>query len=435
MPRLCSAPLAVLSALWIPAVAAASVAPLPSCPDCNLLIVVVDTLRADHLGYNGYARQTSPAIDAFVADARRYDACVAQATWTVPSTASLLCSAYPANHRMQFGPGDTDAWHALGDDARLMPQVLADSGFETAALIGNPILRPKLGLDQGFGRYELLDDEQAVAEAAKQIARWGNRRFFLYLHLLGPHPGLAPPPPYDTLFGAAAGPLPPGGLSYQHVRDRTGHDQSAYQAWYANLYDASIRYTDKLLGDLLALMRATGVLDHTVVVFTSDHGEHLFDHGLFGHGMSVFEPLAHVPLAIRVPGDVSATESEVVEQLDLAPTLLNVLDVPVDPGWSWDGGPLGEDGIAFCEQGTRQAVRMGRYKLIVDRSTGVETLHDLLLDPHEGTDLGAQLPRIRETLHEKLILWRAGHRQGVTPTPLSLDPDEIERLRALGYVQ
>jgi len=395
----------------------------------------VDTLRVDHLGYSGYARRTSPAIDAFVADARRYDSCVAQATWTVPSTASLLCSAYPSNHRMQFGPGDTDAWHALGEDHRTMPQVLADAGFATAALVGNPILRPKLGLDRGFDRYELLDDERAVAEAARQIARWGDRRFFLYLHLLGPHPGLAPPPPYDTLFGEAAGPLPSGGLSYQHVRDRTGPDESAYQNWYANLYDASIRYTDKLLGDLLALLSATGVLDDTVVVFTSDHGEHLFDHGLFGHGMSVFEPLAHVPLAIRVPGDVAAIEPEVVEQLDLAPTLLTVLDIPVDPGWAWDGGTLGADGVAFCEQGTRQAVRMGRYKLIVDRSTGVQTLHDLLVDPGETTDLGVQLPQIRESLTAKLQLWRAGHRPGGRQPAITLDPDEIERLRALGYVQ
>ena len=435
MIHLRSAIMAVLLGVWFPLAAPAEITPLPSCPDCNLLIVVVDTLRYDHLGYNGYARQTSPAIDAFVRDARRYDSCVAQATWTIPSTASLLCSAYPANHRMQFGPGDTDAWHALGADARPLPQVLADAKLETAALIGNPILRPKLGLDQGFDRYELLDDEQAVAEAARQIARWDDRRFFLYLHLLGPHPGLAPPAPYDTLFGAAAGALPDGGLSYQHVRDRAGHDKSAYQAWYANLYDASIRYTDKLLGDLFALMRATGVLDRTVVVFTADHGEHLFDHGLFGHGMSVFEPLAHVPLAIRVPGDVAATESEVVEQLDLAPTLLSVLDVAVDPGWSWDGGPLGEDGMAFCEQGTRQSVRMGRYKLIVDRSTGVEALHDLLVDPDENTDLGPALPEIRDSLREKLRLWRAGHRPGTAPIPLTLDPDEIERLRALGYVQ
>jgi arylsulfatase A-like enzyme len=408
--------------------------PLPSCQGCNLVVIVVDTLRVDHLGYAGYSRDTSPAIDAFVADARRYDAAIAQATWTVPSTASLLCSAYPGTHRLQFGPGETDDWHGLGDGTTTLAEVLAEQGYATAALIGNPVLRPKLGLDRGFGRYELLDDEQAIAEAARQIALWGDDRFFLYLHLLGPHPGLDPPPPYDTLFGPPAGALPSGGLAYQHVRERDHATRAAWRDWYRNLYDGSIRYTDKLLGDLLALLRVTGVLDETVVVFTSDHGEHLFDHGLFGHGMSVFEPLAHVPLAIRVPGDEIAFEPELVEQVDLAPTFLQVLGVPEDPGRDWDGGPLGEGGVAFCEQGPREAIWRGRYKLIVDRSLGTESLHDLVLDPGETRDFGPQQPGLRSELGDQVRRWRAALGAGASTTPLTLDPDEIARLRALGYI-
>ena len=409
--------------------------PLPDCPGCNLIVIVVDTLRLDHLGYAGYSRETSPAIDAFVADARRYDAAVAQATWTVPSTASLLCSAYPGTHRLQFGPGDTDAWHGLGPDTTTLAQVLADEGYETAALIGNPVLRPKLGLDRGFERYELLADERAVAEAARQIALWGDDRFFLYLHLLGPHPGLDPPSPYDTLFGPAAAVMPDGGLAYQHVRERDTASRAAWRDWYRNLYDGSIRYTDKLLGDLLALLRVTGVLDETVVVFTSDHGEHLFDHGLFGHGMSVFEPLAHVPLAIRVPGDTIEHEPDLAEQVDLAPTFLQVLGVEAEPGWGWDGGPLGEGGVAFCEQGPREAIWRGRYKLIVDRSLGTEILYDLRLDPGETLDFGPQQPALRRELGDEVRRWRAALGSGATTTPLTLDADEIERLRALGYVQ
>lgn len=426
--------LALLTALCLVPPASA-VEPLAECQDCNLLLIVVDTLRSDHLGYNGYARATSPAIDAFVSSSRRYDTCVAQATWTVPSTASLLTSSYPFNHGLTFGPGDTKAWHGLGDDKTTLAQVLQAEGFETAALIGNPILRAKLGLGRGFDEYELLDDPEAIRSAVTHIARWGDDRFFLYLHLLGPHPGLDPPPPYDTMFGPAPAPLPDDGLSYQHVRVQSGPMKANYERWYRNLYDAEIRYTDKLLGDLFALLEVSGALERTVVVITSDHGEHLFDHGFLGHGMSVYEPLMHVPLAIRVPGAAAGVEPAVVEQVDLAPTLLQVLGVPVREEWQWDGVVLDDDGLGFCEQGPRQAVRRGRYKLIVDRSTGLETLHDLAIDPAEMRDYSSHLPTVRDELRAALITWQQQARSSVQTTPLTLTEEEIERLRALGYIE
>ena len=409
--------------------------PLPTCPGCNLLIVVVDTLRVDHLGYAGYPRPTSPSIDAFVADARRYDACVAQATWTVPSTASLLCSAYPGTHQLLYGPGDTEGWTALDEDITTLPQVLHDAGYETTALVGNPVLRPRLGLDRGFDTYTLGSDEEVITEAARRLVGWTEGRSFLYLHLLGPHPGLDPPPPFDTLFGPHAGPVPEDGLSYQHLRECEPPLKSAYQSWYRNLYDASIRYTDKLLGDIVTLLRVTGVQDDTVIVLTSDHGEHLFDHGLLGHGMSVYESLAHVPLAVRVPGDTLREVDQVVEQVDLAPALLEVLGIPVNPDWRWDGDTLGEDGLGFCQQGPRESVRNDRFKLIVDRSTGTEILHDLDIDPGETVDFGTRHADVRATLLEELSRWRALQAAGFTPVPVTLHPDEIERLRALGYVQ
>ncbi len=409
--------------------------PLPSCEDCNLLIVVIDTLRFDHLGHNGYARPTSPALDAFVAGARRYDAAVAQATWTIPSTASLLTASYPFNHGMSFGPGDTQAWHSLRPDRTTLAEVLQAEGFGTAALIGNPILRRKLDLDRGFDDYQLLDDPEAVATAAQQIARWDEQRFFLYLHLLGPHPGLDPPEPYATMFGPAPAPLPEDGLAYQHVRVQAGATKASYERWYRDLYDAEIRYTDKLIGDLLALLEVTGRLQDTVVVVTSDHGEHLFDHGFLGHGMSVYEALAHVPLAIRVPGDTVRVEPAVVEQVDLAPSLLEVLAVPVDDAWGWDGGALGEGDLGFCEQGPRQSVRRGRYKLIVDRSSGLETLHDLALDPAELRDYSSALPTVRDDLRAHMTAWQRRETEAVESAPLTLTDEELERLRALGYIE
>ena len=409
--------------------------PLPACEDCNLLIVVIDTLRSDHLGYNGYTRDTSPALDAFVADSRRYDACTAQATWTIPSTASLLCSAYPSTHRLEFSPGRTDQWHALGEGLTPLPEVLQGEGFGTAAFVGNPVLRPKLGFDRGFDRYVIEDDPEAIVDAAAQMARWGDQRFFLYLHLLGPHPGLQPPPPYDAMFGPAPAPLPDGGLSYQHVRAQSGPSRPAYQAWFRDLYDAEIRYTDQMLGSMMALLETHGILEDTVVVLTSDHGEHLFEKGLLGHGMTVFEALTHVPLVIRVPGDTVRSEGTVVEQVDLAPALLEVLGVEVDPAWGWEGGPLASDDTAFVEQGPRQAIRRGPHKLIVDRSVGTTSLYDLRADPGETRDIGSLQPDLRADLRAELERWRVRALRPITPLPLTLDPEDIERLRALGYVE
>ena len=428
----------LLAALWLGFAQAES----PQDVDSNrssLLLIVVDTLRVDHLGYAGYGRPTSPVIDTFVASAVNYRAATTQATWTVPSMATLMCSVYPFNHRMQFGPGDTGDWHGLAAELHPLAEVLGDRGFKTAALVGNPILRPKLGLDRGFDRYEQMSDEKVVAEAARQLARWGDERSFLYLHLLGPHPSLDPPAPFGTMFGQPADEIPPGGLSYQHVRAQSGSRRAAYERWYRDLYDADIRYTDKLLGDLLAYLDVTGRLEDTVVVLTSDHGEHLFDHGYLGHGMSVYEPLAHVPLAIHVPGQPAGTVDEIVELVDLAPTLLDALDVPQPRAWNWDGQVIGgdaSDGLAFCEQGTRQSVRDQRYKLIVDRSTGVETLYDLAEDPGETRDAGVVQPAIRDGLWKQLRRWRTLERAGAMPsTPLHLDEADLERLRALGYVE
>lgn len=419
--------------VWICPARAAQ--PLPECSGCNLVIVVVDTLRADHLGFSGYGRDTSPSLDTFVAGARRYTVCTAQATWTVPSTASLLNSAYPSTHRLEFSPGRTDEWHAMGEGLTPLAGVLADAGYGTAAFIGNPVLRPKLGFDRGFERYVQADDPQAVTESATQIVRWGERPFFLYLHLLGPHPGLDPPPPFDTLFGPAPAPMPDGGLSYQHVRTQSGPMRPAFQRWYRDLYDAEIRYTDEMVGNLLAMLEAHGLLERTVVVLTSDHGEHLFDHGLLGHGMTVFEALTHVPLVVRVPGDTVRRVDAVVEQVDLAPTLVQTLGLDVDPAWGWDGGDLGADDQAFSEQGPRQALRRGPMKIIVDRSIGTTSLYDLSRDPGELLDIGPHQPQLREELLEELERWHTRQTRDVTTLPLTLDPDDIERLRALGYVE
>ncbi len=417
------------------ALRAAPDAGLPPCDDCSLVLIVIDTLRADHLGYHGYARDTSPALDAFSRRSRTYTRCMAQATWTVPSMASLLTSTYPFNHRLQFGPGDTESWHGLGDELHPLPEVLRDAGFETAALIGNPVLRARLGFDRGFDRYEHLSDDAIVREAVRQMARWDGRRSLLYLHLLGPHPGLDPPVPFDTLFGPAAGPLPEGGLSYQHVRQQTGGARAAYERWYRDLYDGDLRYTDKLVGDLLAYLDVSGALDHTIVVVTADHGEHLFDHGLLGHGTSVFEPLTHVPLLIRVPGDAPRRVDTVVEQVDLAPTLLASLGVPVSPAWHWDGDALGGDPAAFCEQGPRQAVRRGDDKLIADRSSGQATLYDLAEDPGETLDRGPLEPGVLKEMLGLLARWRDTRQDRVTPRAMTLDEEDLARLRALGYVE
>jgi arylsulfatase A-like enzyme len=425
----------------------------------SIVLLVVDTLRADHLGAYGYARPTSPRIDALAARGAVFERALAPSSWTVPSVASLLTGEIPSRH----GAG---AKRSGGDFVRhegrkvfqvpdpglsLLAEELRGAGYATAAVVANPFLSPALELDRGFDHYVYLGDAPRAPAVLEEGLRWldatETRPVFLYLHFFDPHM------PYEAgpeLAGRFTGPLDtPFALPVERVRDlrsRAGSMSEAERAFVVAAYDEEIAFVDREIGRLLDALDERGLLAGSLVVVTSDHGEELFDHGGFEHGHTLYQELLHVPLVLAGPSIAPQRLEQPVSLVDLAPTLRERAGLaagPPGPGVSlW---PLlrGEESLAprdLVAEGVlygppQQALVRWPRKLILD--AGRESrLYDLERDPAEERPLdgasAAQARALEEALRARLDA-AAGAYQ---PAPEAvLSPLTRSRLRALGYVE
>lgn len=451
----------------------------------NLVLVVIDTLRADHLGCYGYGRPTSPVLDRLAASGVLFEHAYAQSSWTKPSTASLLTGRLPSQHQ------------TLSEAARLpdaevtIAERLRDAGYRTATLSANPWVTPEYGFDQGvddffsvyderFARVPLFmqvlkrvsqatdgkmrlynrvkylvlgelsttaRDTRVVDEALRWLDAHAGERFFLYVHLMSPHHPYDPPPPFDRFvpdpthrpvknyprksyrFFEHGDPLPPADLADLVAR-----------------YDGDIGYADRELGRLLDALARHGVAESTAVLVTADHGEELYDHGNWGHGQSVYEELVHVPLVLRVPGGPRvARVTTPVSHADVVPTLLALAGVPPAPalaGHSLVASADDDGGYAVAEllyrYGEARALVHGTQKLVMlrDGDRRERRVYDLARDPSEaapasaddaaGATLAAELDR-------RLAI--AARDRSVGSDASAGDDESRARLRDLGYAE
>lgn len=278
----------------------------------NVLIVLIDTLRLDHLGCYGYARDTSPHIDAFARDAVTFTQLMPQSSWTKPSVGSLLTSVYPQVH------GAEDRPDVLREGLPSIATELARHGYACQGLVTNANILPLFGFGAGFERFVDVDasdtvncdDAKVIDKAIAAAAHLDGRPWFLYVHLMGPHDPYDPPHGYGAKFRQDAYP-----------DTEAGKRQSA-----VDLYDGEIRYSDAQVGRLLQALRAQGQYDNTVIIVVSDHGEEFWEHGGTGHGKTLYEEVLRVPLLIKLPNSAQAgtRSGTLVEMIDLAPTVLEL---------------------------------------------------------------------------------------------------------------
>jgi arylsulfatase A-like enzyme len=354
----------------------------------NLLLVTIDALRADHVGCYGYGRPTSPALDRVAAEGVRFANAFANAPMTVPSLPQLFTGRY-------FPQPGTPT---------LLSSLYAAGMPETLAVVRNPYLHAFLTLDarDSFDRLVLLDAWKApkISDAALGwIDRRNGERWAVYLHYLDTHTPYRLPEPAATRF---ADPAYRGGIGSRFtdvVPAREGRLDAADRQHVIDLYDGTIRWVDDNLGRLLDGLRERGLLDRTLVVITSDHGEELFERGGFFHGQSLYDEQLHVPLLVRFPGGAHAGRvvEPQVSHVDLVPSVADVLDVPVFPGVdgrSWMPLVRGEHDpvrplfarAANPERPWRFAVRLPAEKLILTVDPPSEALFDLAADPGEHTN-------------------------------------------------
>jgi arylsulfatase A-like enzyme len=420
-------------------------------PPRHLVVVSLDTLRADRLGLYGYARATSPTLERFAEHAFVFENAVAPANATT------------ASHHALFQSRSAGAALAARDAAPTLAQMLSQHGFRTAAFTGGGTLSRAAGFARGFDRWdehgpELAQSLSGALDFLDEAARRDGRAY-LFVHCFDVHLPYDPPPPYDTLFapdyrgsvtGRASLPLLRGvrRIFEQAQRPDPPRLDAADRAKISALYDGEIARTDATLASLFARLDAPDLRGDTLVVILSDHGEEFWDHGSVLHAHTLYQELLHVPLLLRVPAEEPEARriAQRVSLVDVVPTLLELLALPAPPGLSGrslvpllrgeaaPSQPVFAEGFAFDAR--LQAVIDGDWKLIRDLRTGALALYDLAADPGEQRDLAASRPEERERLRALLDAEFGGGHPAQDPLalPAPLEPETRERLRALGYL-
>jgi len=417
--------------------------PSPSRQD-DIVFVLVDTLRRDHLGLYGYARDTSPHLDAIASRAVVFDQARSTAPWTNPAIASLFTGLYPQAVLPPAGHAETIR-RSLPREADTLAERLQAAGYRTVGLVDHPGIRMQNLFGQGFEIYENLFQRtrnrgwghtpaETVMEAIHEsLDVEGPRRTFLYLHVVYPHRPYRAPSPWLELFG------PPLGERAMVRSNR----QAMIDA-----YDGEIRYTDELLGRLATLL-ADRRGRRTWLIVTADHGEGFWEHGQQEHGNHLFDELLRVPMILVPPSERGIEPRRVdtpVSLLDLYPTVLDIAGAALPDGvhgvslLPMARGQRPDRRALFSESPysgdlDRVAVVSDPWKYISERSRRQERLHDILEDPEERTPDRSRrdLRRSFRGLVEKHRLENERIRAGLGSADSEVDPETLKRLEALGY--
>ncbi len=464
----------------------------------NVLVILIDTLRADHLGVYGYQRPTSPRIDQLAREGVVFDRAVAQATWTKPSVASLFTGRYVHRH------GVIRSRDTLAADLPTLASTLDAAGYRTAGFSANPWITPEFRFSRGFDHYEsgraigpqltnlyrtIRRGERFLKKAgvslpiANAVFRWGGRGntgnaerdeqltdavvswlgtvgeaqpFFAYVHLIGPHDPYDPPKEFADAFARSSAPapsLPPPRV--QTVFERAEPMEAAARERMIDQYDAAIAHSDSLVGRILDQLERLSLADDTLVIVTSDHGEEFYEHGNWRHGNQLYDEVVRVPLIVVEPGRPAGRRQDPAMLVDVLPTVLGLVDLTDDATLAGVDGralfpaPDATDQPTFSEHwwflGGTYVARAAERKGLKLQSTQDETggrerdeLYDLRDDPAERRDLleQGQAPAEDVAALRALLADFAGD-----DAPASggeelgeMDPETIERLRRLGYL-
>jgi arylsulfatase A-like enzyme len=426
-------------------------------PVPNVLLITVDTLRPDHLGAYGHPRGPSPVVDRLLAGSTAFRSAIVPRGQTWPTLASIQTSLYPVTH------GIRKNGQPLAEDALGLAEVLGARGWSCGAFLSN-------SGTAGWRGFEIVEDQRdrdglLVARARGWMKARADRPFFLWIHLFTPHRPFTPPPPLDELYDPGyAGPIDGSIEQMRRIAVERRELSAADVAHALALYDGEVRALDGHVADLLAALAEAEIEDRTLVVFTSDHGEELYERNYyFSHSASVYDTVLRVPLAFRWPGRIPEGRwvDGIVEAIDLAPTILDLVGEGAPEAFAGrslvpailDGDPLDRGRLAFSELEDRVvSVRSETHRYVHNpdgfafplsfegRETvvpiGRAELYDLRLDPRERVDRSSVDPEAVRRLREAAIRWMIEHdwdeasrRHRQTEIP----DDVREQLEAIGY--
>ena len=403
----------------------------------NLLIITIDTLRADYLGPREDGQTTSPAIDAFGRTATVFENAYSHTSWTLPAMATLLTSLHTSAHQ---------CWRErqkLSASFVTLPEYLGEHGYTSAAFSTTHWFGKSYGLDQGFDEFDLVTGRPKKGQRRSELVMQGitspevtargtqwlkNHRssqapWLLWLHYLDPHDAYLP---------------------HEENPERFQKNEAK------TLYEGEIHYTDQWIGRLLDSLDSLGLAESTVVVMTSDHGEEFLDHGRTGHGLTLYDEQLHVPLMIRAPGLAPRQVTNAVGTIDMLPTVLELLELP--PAENIEGRSLAaamrgealqDKYILFEMRGVRpeykiRGVRDTRYKLLVSETGESQHLFDTDVDPAEKQNQVSELGKIADAMNQTLksLVQASTSLHSGESSPETAEPtkEEVESLKALGYI-
>ena len=437
----------------------------------NLIIVLVDTLRADHLGYHGYERDTSPTIDALADSSIRFMNHYSHASRTGPAVASIFTGLHPRSHGVVNPLTHFDAKGTLGDEQTTLAEILSENGYDCYGYVANINVKAEFGFAQGFDTYEWIEKrvvsgleraargmiQPAIAEeiSAAATAKLADRRepFFLYLHYMETHTPYAAPlryrfkyvdPDYDGVMT---------GLHLQLDEIIAGRlSADADDGAHLNaLYDQEIRYFDDEFRKLLGFLDERGLRENTIIVFVADHGEEFFDHGSVLHGYTLYDEQLHVPCFIHDPrADSPRALDTITRHVDILPTLLELMDVPstgdvqgrsLAPAFRGEDLPdsstpvLAQASLRAVKTIQQQSFTLDGWKLIETMvPTPGEELYHVAEDPAESRDLLAEQPDVAARLRDEMRRFVETLPVG-TGGVVELSEDDKARLWSLGYLK
>lgn len=436
----------------------------------NVILILVDTLRADHLSSYGAKNNTTPAIDGLAADGTRFAKAYSQASWTRPSVATIFSSLYPSSHRA-IHKAD-----ALPDAVVTLAEVMQGAGYATVGFANNINVAPLFGFQQGFDQYVFLEPEFffGATESAAQLtiynqlrlvreryisqkkwvenyyqpadvvskhgldwlaARDPARPFFMLLHYMEPHDPYFVHPYNGEAYARVANPNPDPAMADK----------------YRAAYEGAIRFLDDELAKLFAELKAKGIYDESLILLTADHGEEFQEHGGWWHGTTLYDEQLAVPLLVKAPkgGPTGVVNDHVVSSLDIAPTIIAAAGIPVPQAMVGKALGLAADAPAprdhaFAENelegNSLQAYRSGGMKVIHanpgnPRGLPDHQLFDVVADPGEQKDLITSHTEVANQLTADMsVVQSHAESIAVESTGTSIDAASEERLRALGYV-
>lgn len=433
-----------------------AVAMMPACSRSgppSVVLIVIDTLRADHLGAYGYDRPVSPNLDALAAEAAVFENAFAAATWTLPSVASMFTGLLPSQHDAGRPYEDErgEQFSVMRAAARVFPEVLRERGYVTGAVVNAPFLHEGFGFARGFDDYDwapasdsqLRRADVTVDAALAWLDEHGDEQFFLFVHVFDLHRHYDAPEPFRGRFTDQFADTYGETLDTLESRDLA----EANRDWpfIVAAYDEEIAFVDAHLGRLFDGMRSRGILDQSTVLLTSDHGEGFDEHGSAGHGHTLFNEMLRVPLMVWGPGVEAGRYEDPVSLIDLEPTILEIADSGVETkGNASSLWPLLTTGRSlprrtlFAEwthPGELKAVIRWPFKAILDAETDQRWLYNLSDDPGEEINLAdSRDSDFYEFLSDLQALLHA-QTDADTANRVEIDPQVLKALKSLGYIR